>query len=434
MRNKIIYLMLFFAFLGEGVATAQDNGSVYGNDSIACIQNLSLYREYYKQENFEEAYRPWLWVMNNCPKVRKGMYIDGVAMMENKIKKETDAAKKNALVDSLLWVYDRRIANFGEEGFVTGRKALDMVEYQPEKVEEAFALFSKAIQLEGNESEPSVIFRYFQAGTRLYNLKKKTKVEVIELFEQLSSLVEANMKNGNNVERYDIARQNLETLFGPFASCEDLVNIYSSKVKANPTDTLLMKKVISLLKKKNCTDSPLFDIAVENLHKVEPSAMSAAGLAETYLKKGQSGKAQSYLQEAIDLEKDNNQKADYLMSLAQVQAQGKNYSTARANAQRAIALRPGWGRPYMLIGDMYANSAGTCSEFLNGKAVYWAAIDKYQQARSVDGSYADEAAKKIAAYSAYMPDQETVFFNTLNAGDSYKVGCWINESTTVRIK
>jgi hypothetical protein len=52
----------------------------------------------------------------------------------------------------------------------------------------------------------------------------------------------------------------------------------------------------------------------------------------------------------------------------------------------------------------------------------------------MDSSVADLAAKKIATYSKYLPNNEDAFFNGYKEGDSYKVGCWINESTKVRIK
>ena len=46
----------------------------------------------------------------------------------------------------------------------------------------------------------------------------------------------------------------------------------------------------------------------------------------------------------------------------------------------------------------------------------------------------DLANKKIVTYSKYLPNNEDAFFNGYKEGDIYEIGCWINESTKVRIK
>ena len=53
-------------------------------------------------------------------------------------------------------------------------------------------------------------------------------------------------------------------------------------------------------------------------------------------------------------------------------------------------------------------------------------------AKNIDNNIADLANKKIASYSKYLPTKEDAFFNNYNEGDSYIIGCWINESTKVR--
>ena len=65
---------------------------------------------------------------------------------------------------------------------------------------------------------------------------------------------------------------------------------------------------------------------------------------------------------------------------------------------------------------------------------YSAAIDKFIAAKNMDSSVAELANKKIASYSKYLPTNEDAFFNGYKEGDTYTVGCWINESTKVRIK
>ena len=83
---------------------------------------------------------------------------------------------------------------------------------------------------------------------------------------------------------------------------------------------------------------------------------------------------------------------------------------------------------------MYAasNSCGA-NEFEN-KAVYWLAIDVYKKAKSIDASLTAMVANKIASYSKRYPDKETAFFHGYQNGQNYTVGCWINRTTTIRLK
>jgi len=53
-------------------------------------------------------------------------------------------------------------------------------------------------------------------------------------------------------------------------------------------------------------------------------------------------------------------------------------------------------------------------------------------AKKVDPELTDAAQKRIATWSKYFPSSEIIFFHDLNVGDSYTVGCWINETTKVR--
>ena len=87
-----------------------------------------------------------------------------------------------------------------------------------------------------------------------------------------------------------------------------------------------------------------------------------------------------------------------------------------------------------LIGDLYASSARNCGDAWNQRLAIIAAIDKYNYAKSVDPSLAEEANKKVSKYRASLPDSNEGFMRGVSAGDSQKVGCWIGESVKVRYK
>ena len=171
----------------------------------------------------------------------------------------------------------------------------------------------------------------------------------------------------------------------------------------------------------------------EQLFTLEPSSAAALALARSFKKSGNDSKATSYYLKAADLATDDKDKVDIYINLAKTSKNAKEYSKVREYARKALAINPNNGVAYILIGDAYAASATSCGTGKLGRGgVYLAAVDKYIKARSVDPSVTSEANEKISKYTAYFPVKENVFFLNLKDGDSYSVGCWIGETTTIR--
>ena len=109
-------------------------------------------------------------------------------------------------------------------------------------------------------------------------------------------------------------------------------------------------------------------------------------------------------------------------------------SRARDIYRRAAQVDPTNGEPYLLIGMLYAESSKQFSGDIESKAVYWAAVDKCIKAKSIDPSCAERANASIRNYSQYFPSMETIFFNDYSEGQSFQVGGWIGETTTIRAR
>ena len=112
-----------------------------------------------------------------------------------------------------------------------------------------------------------------------------------------------------------------------------------------------------------------------------------------------------------------------------------NMSKARQYCQKAIETNPDYGAPYILIGNMYAKSAKSIypNDAVLAKAVYYAAIDKFEKARQVDQNVAEDAGKLANTYRAHLPSTEEVFMHPdLEKGKAFKIGGWIGETVTIR--
>lgn len=429
------FILTFIAVFSIQHVFAQDGK--YGSDSVTCIQNISLYREYYKQKNYKDALPGWRWIFINCPASTENMYVDGPIMLKDFISKEKDANRKKALIDTLLLTYDQRIKYFGKEGFVLGRKADDLFFFYPEKAQEAYEMFKKSFAEQGDKAEARACAVYMQVAVKLYKEGKIKAEEALEVYSTVISPIEKKLAKDPNDQFYKPAQESVEALLveSGLATCDAVVKMYEPKFKAEPENAELLKKITAILSKADCTGEKLFIDAATNLHKLEPSAKSASNLAKMQLSKNNYSEAIKLYKQAIDLETDNNEKAQYYYEMAFAQLKSGQYSTARSSAQTAASLRSGWGKPILLIGDAYAASAKECGEDeFAQKAVYWIAVDKYQQAKAVDPSLTAEANNKIATYSKYFPPKSEGFFRNIAEGAEYKVGCWINESTKARFQ
>jgi len=427
----------------EGFNLPQDYGK-YGKDSAQCVMKLSLYREFYKQWKasryknpaVSDAITSWRWVFSNCPQASQNTYIDGLKMMEFYMKSAKEDAAKASYLDTIMVIYDQRIKYFGREGYVLGRKGSDLFKYAPEEYEKAYHIFKKSVDLRGNKSESFVLVYYFRTVSKMVDAEKIDKSLIIDAYDQLSGIIEYNLKNSEEGskghEEWQNVKGNIELSFEPYATCEDLISIYSKKFSETPDDVELLKKITSMLDKKDCTDSELFFQTSVKLNELEPSPSSSYMIAKMMFRKEQYNEAIPYLEDALNIE-DDESKSDVYLILASIYRQLKNFSKSRENARKSLDLNPGQGHAFLIIGDMYAASASDCGDNdLTTKVAYWAAVDMYRAAKKADDEVAEIANKRIEIYSKQFPNSETIFFYDLKEGDTYTVGCWINAKTTVR--
>jgi len=447
-----IATLLIAALLFTGTAFAQkgvEDGSKYGHgeDSLRCLENLSLYNEYYKQKNYKEAYPYWEIVFNECPLSTMNIYSHGERMVEMLYKAEKDAAKKAEIYALLMKVYDQRSKYYGTHkkypsAYIMGKKAITMLRYNrnnPEVVRQAQPLLADGFKVLGVKTQPPALLTYMVNSTAMYKMNEITGEELVDVYTKVTETLgkQHTATKESNKPKIQEVINSVEKIFAQSgaANCETLAEIFAPQLADHTTDLDWLKRVNRLLAKGDCGDSELFYASSEHLYKIEPSASSAFGLARMYMKTQDMTKATSYFNEAIALEEDNISKAKYHNYLGLIYMSQKKYSQTRAEAKKAIALRPDWGAPYILIGKAYASTASSygSTEFEH-KTVYWAAVDQFKKAKSVDAKALAEANEHIVLYSQYFPNTEEVFFQGLKVGDAYSVGGWINTQTTVRVK
>jgi tetratricopeptide (TPR) repeat protein len=417
-----------------------EDGSRYGHgeDSIRCIKYLSLYREHVKHNNYPAALEPWRVVYNECPKSTKNIYIDGAKMFNEFIANEKDPDRKAILMDSLRDLYDQRIKYYKQRGSVLGRKAVDILKHpeyrtDPDIQEEAYGYLQESISILKNKSSVAVVATFMTTSFALFQNERLTDLEVIENYALASEILDYQLeqKPGDKtiMQVKEATDYNFITSGAP--TCESLVSYFQPQWEKKKDDIAYLGRAVNFLSELEC----FYTLVAEALYEKDPSAQAAFGLAKLFLSKEDFDRAITYYQEAINSEEDPSKKADYLYQLAYItNAQLKQPEKARNYALEAIKLRPDWGEPYILIGDAYAGSKDCFTDEFEKTTIYWVAVDKFLKAKSVDDTVAEKANERISTYRNYFPDIETIFFYSLKEGDTYKVGCWINETTTVRAR
>lgn len=405
-------------------------------DSIACITALSLYIEFFKQDNYKDAFSGWRKAAKICPKCTESVWINGAKLYSSKIENEADEAKKELLIDTLEWVYDQRIAHFGNEGYVRGRKGSDMIKYRPADPKAAFEELNKCYELEKLNMEPGAVLYYYKSAYDMYRKKLAEKSLLFDLYGTCSDVVDHNM-SGSLASSYDQAQSNIDKMFATVAECPDLVEIYTPQYNASPQDQVVLKKILKQFDKRDCTEEPLYQKAAVSLFEIEPSAEAAYAIANGYAKKGNYSEALNFYIKASELAtQDMELKGKALNKAGNTALILKQFSKAKGLALQILKITPNNGDAYIIIGDAYMGGRGECTGIneCEDRSPFWAAYDKYARAKSVDPSVSSTADKRMATAKDQFPKKEDCFFYGKNEGQSYNVGCWIGESTTVRTR
>jgi len=428
-----------------GTYPGQDTDQRYGEDSVLCVRNWSLYAEYHRQRNYEMAWEPWKYMFESCPLATKNIYLHGASMVRYFYANEIDADKRDAWVDTLMMIYDQRIEYFGEEGYVLGRQAADLYQLKPNNVQELFDLTERSIDIQGMATEAPVLLINFQSTIRLVEAGMKETDAIIERFDRATDIIDFNLEHNPEDERFYVpAKNNIRSMFEPYATCESLTQVFGPRFEENPGNVELLERITEMLDNAGCTDEELYFLATQQLHKLQPNAESAFLMGRLHNNREEYEAAVRYFQEAADLYQDEDPEANldrifrsYWLMAEITYRQLRRMPQARNYARQAHEVNPNDGRPLILIGEMYAASANECGddEFTE-KTAYWPAVDKFIQAVNVaeDPEVKERAQQMADTYRQYFPDGELIFFHGYSEGDSYRVECWINRNTRIRAR
>lgn len=432
----------------------------------------TIYRQAMKDGDMALAFEHWETAYKLAPAAdgrRAYHYTDGAALYKDKLK--ADEANRAMYLEKIDMLYNQAADCYingaiavpkctGDDcgpnraGRVLGRYVYDMVYELRTPLSKTYEVAKKSTELAGNTSEYTILDAYSYVAVNLFKSGKIDVDEARRIHAELNEIADYNIENNERFSAsYDQAKQSMNNghwagIEADIYDCEYFKAKYEPQFRENPDDLENLKVIFATLKKRGCEDSdPLVaeiqkkyeglaaDINAERQAEFEANNPGVA--ANKLYKAGDFQGAITKYNEAISQETDPQKQASYHFSIASIQFRKLNkYSDARRSARKAMELRPGWGRPEMLIGDMYAKSSNSCGKDAYSRGlVILAALDKWRSAKAKDPEVAAEAQKNINKYSAYIPPKEDIFMRSdISEGQRVNTGCWVGESVVLKGK
>lgn len=426
-----------------------------------CVTNLSIYTEHVKVKNYDAAYTPWKMVYETCPGLNRANFIYGERILKDKIKKSSGADKDGFIAD-LLSLYDNSMVHFPKKTKLAP-VIIDKVElkYNNKMIsdDEIYAQLGKAFNEDkDNFKNPRALYLYFSSLVDLHKAGKKELQEVFDVYDEVTEKVEvengkltdgiakllpkeeAKTLTSKEKKRLSAYTKNstsfgkiggsIDSKLGALADCGNLIPLYQKSFDAKRGDVTWVKRAVSRMFTKECTEDPLFVKLVEAQNALEPSADTEFYLGLLKLRSGDTKGAVANFDKALQLETDSKKKSKIAYKVATIYRKSSK-GTARKYAQKAINAQPSNGKAYLLIANLYATSANQCgTKTFDKLAMYWKAADMARKASRVDPSISSRANKSASSYSQKAPTKEMIFTEGM-AGKTVTFSCWVGGSIKV---
>lgn len=161
-------------------------------DSTALLES---FKEYCKQGDWDKAYNPWTVLFKEYPECSQTLYSNGVAIVKKRMSLAASPPEIECWIDTLMMVYDQRIKYFAaksklyDEGYILGRKGVDLLKYRKRSLTDAYNILKKSIDLRGEKTEASVVQYAAQASVAMYKNNQMNLSEFTSNYEQYTKLL-----------------------------------------------------------------------------------------------------------------------------------------------------------------------------------------------------------------------------------------------------
>ncbi len=434
MNTQTILLILI---LGKSFGSiAQCKEWDWPENRKAAEENLALLQDAVNFKKYQQAGKPLKWLITENPRIHSNVYVHGINAYDALANREKNPVKKKVYVDSLLTLYNLRLANCNDAPNVQWRMASAAFKYLINGPEagRVLPIMDTVLYRYPSTCSDGLLLSYMQTIV-INNQKFKVPDQdgVLSRYdlvvEELNRRLKQFEKDGTRKAKLNKIRKDIDDwLFRVVKpDCDFVRQNLAPRFQQNPGDISLAKKIFAYMLQGGCADDPLWLKSAEAVFGNEKDFGLAKNIALRYLSIKDEASAKKYLGEAIALSESRKDSADVIYYIGVIET-GTNKPAARDYFLQALKLDPQRKDAAERIGDLYYGSFEECAgkkmEF-EDRAVYLAAHKWYARAGNV-------SKMKLAQQS--FPSREEIFVYSHKKGDRFHVGCWINEDVVLQTR
>ena len=330
MTKKMTFLLAgFFLLIGTFTSNAQ------GSQSRDCKVQYNLFKGDYQSKKYDDAYTRLLDLLEKCPDLSVNIYKYGDKLAKLRFEKAANKEEAAALVKR---IYEQRLKYYPKKNVAKAHSdyASFLAKNKLASDDEIFNLLEKAYKIDASQMGVKNIYKYFQGITDRYKDTNPQKVfdtydDVLEAVEKkleyyaaklaplnkkIADSIPLDSKEKKYLRVYSVnskalgtVQSGLDNIIVTLSTCDRLIPLYRRDYQSKLNDAKWLKRAVSRLYNKDCTNDPLYDTLVEALVKADPSPANMVFYAGILYKKGKVSEAMNYYKQAVDQEQDPLKKA-----------------------------------------------------------------------------------------------------------------------------
>lgn len=444
---KIVTITIAFWLLGSIWAKAQDRPASPPNN-MSEIAAYSVYLSNYRNKDYESALKFGRWILLSMPKTIKGypsfnlpINLDRfITIYAELAEKANDSTQKATYVDTVQTIFNNAFKEFSKSDINYFNWRVNQGRFYQEHIailgkpalKKAVDAYLKAFELNPQKFVtsykgyyPKVILSYF-----VNEGSDEAQNKAINFMKTAEAFADEELTN-----YFDTIRKKL------FDKPIERIAYLKKQLQKKPDNIQVLQQLRDLYKGQNDLENAAR--ISKHLYKIDPSYQNTVNLAKIASANGNYQLQIKYLKEAVTkTDKPENLKAIYF-NIANALLNTEELQSAVEFAKKAIAVAPNWGRPYLTVAVIYAETVRQCAEgrtlTKEDKALYWLVVDYIQKAKQKDPSVADRANSLLQQYQPVTPTDQEIFFSKkwddgtpIDISSLGRCYSWIDETTTVR--
>lgn len=344
-----------------------------------------------------------------------------IGSLRNAINSVEDATAKTAYTDTLVAVYQRAEDAGAYDQKDDLLRASYILQASKPNRKKADELFQRGIKAQGVKTNEAYISYYYYNLYAMYAEapeaeKAGLKKRMISEYFELSNLIS---KAGMSVKTQETITEYFNAVV---RSCDDILPDLKGYIENLPTDPEAKKAAvlnfISLLEKKECTESAEYFKLIDIYVEIDPTSFEAQMMkAKALIGQNKYSDAISVLRTAKGLAPDDAKAQEINYEIARAQYSSGSYTAAYNTAMSVSGAMK--GKALVIAGQCVGKNANNCgSSTLERKCNYIYAVQLLEQARNLGES----TGGTISSYRGMYPTDGEIFDN--GSPSSVSLSCY----------